>query len=581
MRKSSLFTSVLILSTFGSVACGSNSYPGGGDDGNSPPIGSDGDDHDSGSGDHDSGTVIGTPPDDAGVPVSCDVTATPAANACVVNETLGVFVAPSSATDAAAPDGTRARPYTSMQQGIDTAKAQKKRVYACVGTYAEQITLADGVSIFGDLDCAKNWDVVTGHAVLKAPASPAARADKITTATRVDSLDLIAPDATAAGGSSIGLIATSSTGLTFANATIHAGKGMKGADGVEGAELSNAASAPGADNQLSTLEDCTLTFGASCSARHAAAPRGGTNQCVGAPRPISGAPGGAGGVGIGDAVISGTSRVFQFGGQYYQFPTILANDGNPQPGNALTAAGGKRGNTVAAMGRDGASGSDGARGTSAAVGGTVSASGFVPADGTAGADGSPGQGGGGAAGFDYVAVPQTNFPVGHHIYFSNGPGGGAGGCPGLAGTPGKGGGASIGIIAIDSPLQLKTCSVQASDGGDGGKGTYASGPTTGGLGGTDYTAGTCTVCVFQPNGTNVPHLAGSGGTGGTAGLSGSGAGGSSIGIAYHGAIVVSDTTPTSGIAGHGVPASVSGPREDGPVTLPASADGQVAVTTTF
>ena len=89
------------------------------------------------------------------------------------------------------------------------------------------------------------------------------------------------------------------------------------------------------------------------------------------------------------------------------------------------------------------------------------------------------------------------------------------------------------------------------------------------------------VCVFQPNGTNVPHLAGSGGTGGTAGLSGSGAGGSSIGIAYHGAIVVSDTTPTSGIAGHGVPASVSGPREDGPVTLPASADGQVAVTTTF
>ncbi|MEO7109248.1 MAG: hypothetical protein ABI183_02320, partial [Polyangiaceae bacterium] len=191
MKTSKLFTSVLVLSSLTAVACGSSSFSG--DDSIGPSSNVSGN---------------GTTAPDASVPPSCDVTATPAVNACVVNETLGIFVAPPSADagTASSEDGTRGHPFSKMQTAIDTAKSQKKRVYACVGNYSEQITLANGVSIFGDLDCNQDWVVVTKHAVIQAPASPAARADQITTATRVDSLDITAPDATTAGGSSIALV---------------------------------------------------------------------------------------------------------------------------------------------------------------------------------------------------------------------------------------------------------------------------------------------------------------------------------------------------------------------------------------
>src|SRR5450432_2204685 len=133
MKNSKLLSTVFILSTFSSIACGSSSYDSGDDDDGTPPV------------------VSGSAPD-AGVPANCDPTATPATNGCVVNEALGVFVVPPSGdagVDASTADGTRGNPFTKMQDAIDAAKTQKKRVYACIGTYAEQITLADGVSIFG------------------------------------------------------------------------------------------------------------------------------------------------------------------------------------------------------------------------------------------------------------------------------------------------------------------------------------------------------------------------------------------------------------------------------------------------
>jgi hypothetical protein len=73
------------------------------------------------------------------------------------------------------------------------------------------------------------------------------------------------------------------------------------------------------------------------------------------------------------------------------------------------------------------------------------------------------------------------------------------------------------------------------------------------------------------------HSGGSGGAGGASGWSGSGAGGSSIAIALRGAaVVLTNTTSTNGLAGHGV-AAMTG---DGK-TIPASADGAAAASTTF
>jgi hypothetical protein len=569
MKTSRLFTSVLVLSSLAAVACGSSNFSG---DDSIPP-----------------GNVNGngnSPAPDASVPASCDVTATPAKDGCVVNETLGIFVAPQTADGGAASeeDGTRGHPFTKMQTAIATAKTQQKRVYACIGTYVEQITLADGVSIFGDLDCNQNWSVTAKHAAIQAPASPAVQANQIMTATRVDSLDMIGPDATVAGGSSFALIANQASALTIANSTIRAGKAMKGADGVEGAQLANAVTVNGGNNAESLLEDCSglSSYPVPCTIRHSGGLLGGTNQCTGG-KAVSGGAGGGNGNGIGNAVPTGSTTFIEFGGQYYMAPGILATNGNPAAASATTAAGGtKAANHVTApggnpaAGQNGADGASGSNGSSASTSGVISANGFVPADGTAGNDGQPGQGGGGGAGYDYVTETTTTFVYGDSIYFTNGAGGGAGGCPGLAGTPGGGGGASIAIIAIASPMVLDTCIVQSSDGGDGGKGTFGSNATPGGTGGADMDPGACAATVC-PDKDYKPHAGGNGGAGGQSGFSGSGAGGPSIGIAAHGEqVVLTNTTPAPGNFGHGVAAITSGSK-----TIPASPDGAASATQTF
>jgi hypothetical protein len=569
MKTSKLFTTVLVVSSLAAVACGSSSFSG---DDSIPP-------------NDVTGNGNAAAPD-ASVPANCDVTTTPAKDGCVVNETLGIFVAPPSADSGAVSDedGTRGHPFSKMQTAIDTAKTQKKRVYACIGNYGEQITLADGVSIFGDLDCNQSWSVSAKHAVIQSPASPAVRADQIETATRVDSVDMISPDATTAGGSSFALIASEASALTIANATIHAGKAMKGADGAAGVQLANGAAANGASNANSLLEDCSgfSENPVSCTLRHAGGIGGGINQCTGG-KAISAGNGGGGGNGIGNAVVTSSTTFVEFGNQFYMVPTILATNGNPTAANASTAVGGTKAAIHATAaggdpceGQNGENGASGSNGSSASSGGVISANGFVPADGTAGTDGQPGQGGGGGAGYDYVTETTTSFDYGDSIYFTNGAGGGAGGCPGLAGTAGSGGGASIAVIAVASPMILDTCIVQASDGGDGGKGALGSAAVGGGIGGADVDPGACSTTICSVS-QYKPHTGGNGGSGGQSGYSGSGAGGPSIGIAAHGAqVVLTSTTPTVGNFGHGVAAITNGAK-----TIPASPDAAASVTVTF
>jgi hypothetical protein len=545
MKTSKLFTSVLVLSSLAAVACGSSSSAG---DDSIPP-------------NDVSGNGNAAAPD-ASVPANCDVTRTPAQDGCVVNETLGIFVAPPQSSDGGTEDGTRAHPFSKMQTAIDTANTQKKRVYACVGNYAEQITLADGVSIFGDLDCAQGWNVTSKHAVIQPPASPAVRVDQITSATRVDSVDMIAPDATTPGGSSIALIANDAAALTIANATIHAGKAMNGADGVEGVQLSNGSSVTGANGVAQYEVNAAAPI---CSALPQA-----TNTCVGADG-YQGGAGGAGGWGghwVVNAVAGGFSSVSLF--QTPSGVTCLATrpcvcsnqNGGDQPASASTAQGGTLvggadpGDRPGVAGIDGASGANGADGVFA-----FNATGFVPGDGVNGGNGAPGQGGGGGMG---LPAEPGGFANGTNLIGSGGAGGGAGGCPGLAGTAGHGGGASVAILANSSPMTIDSSIVESSAAGDGGKGTFGSAPTSGGQPGANL-------------GGNAANAGAAGGNGGASGWSGSGAGGPSIAIVSHGAaVVLTSTTPTFGTAGHGVAAMTSGSK-----TIPASADGVAAATQTF
>ncbi|MEO6420345.1 MAG: hypothetical protein ABIP39_13090, partial [Polyangiaceae bacterium] len=360
----------------------------------------------------------------------------PTADACAIDEKFGLFV--SSSRGSPAGTGTMAQPFPTIQQAIDAAKTSKLRVYVCAESYKESLTLADGVSLFGYFDCSTpKWTTSQGRARVDSPTSPAVTVTNATSATRVEAFEFNAPDATASSGSSIGLIAVGSPGVSIFYSRIHAGTGKKGADGVEGVQLTQSGTLNGETN--TTFNECTLPT-VVCTANNSGGV-GGTSICNGA----AGHNGGNGGHG-------------GFSGRYSEpAGVVVVQDpptmGTPQPGTATTAVGANFDFVHSAA--PGGKGTDGANGASSTVIGAFSAQGYAPADGAADGSGNPGIGGGGGAGVG----PGGNMNGNTDWYGASGAGGGAGGCPGLAGTPGKGGGASVAIIAISSPLQLHASTV--------------------------------------------------------------------------------------------------------------------------
>jgi hypothetical protein len=437
------------------------------------------------------------------------------ANSTELTDELGVFVAPSGDERGS---GTHDHPLASIQTAIDLAKRLGKRVYVCSGTFHEAITLADSISVIGGLTCVDNdWRVGTEHTRIEAPTSPAVRAQNITTPTRLESLDISAPDATAPSGSSIGLLADHATALTIASSKITAGNGANGANGKDGIQLSNAATVDGAAGFDQV--NCTTSGGCNRDIRnwYASPPRGkqGANVCVGAPGFVaeSGGFGGSGGL---YQIVQPAGATSPFPGYYNGISTYAAEPGD----HAHTSA----------------PGSNGADGVSAPINLTITAHGFTPADGTPGKDGAPGAGGRGGDGFASTTNDQH---VGDVWTGWTGAGGGAGGCPGLAGSSGAGGGASISAILVESPVVLDAVELHSARGGAGGLGSFGSSPTGGGAAGTNSQSSLIPSRTAQP-----------GGHGGAAGISGNGANGPSLGIAYVGAkpIIDAETKITPGAA---------------------------------
>ena len=496
----------------------------------------------------DAGKDTGTPP-----PPGCDVTKLPSEDPCVIVESLGVFVSSSAGT--AKGDGSRGKPYGSLTSGIAAAKASGKRVYACAETYIETLTFENGVSLFGSLDCANGWMPGSQRAKLQAPASPAARAHEITLTTRVESVDLYAPDATAPGGSSIALIADMSPGLRFRHVGFHAGNGQKGVDGANGIQLVDSNTKNGSDG--TTAGTCGVNL--ACHTWHDAQP-GGANTCAGE----SGHDGGPGGNSGSGGTFHAPQMIFT-----WTAGVPVASRGLPVSASSSTEVGGVFGSSPAVAGTDGTAG---VNGKSASAPGALALVGYAPADGTAGTPGQPGQGGGGGSG---VGLQQLQNIYGSTYApgaprFSNtgdawgapGGGGGAGGCPGLPGKLGGGGGASITIVAIASPFILEDVTLQSGAGGAGGAAGIPSSPTSGGAGGVAYDHAQA----------GMP-----GGAGGIAGVSGNGGGGPSFVIAAQGAPPQRlATTAKVGSGGAGVAL-----RTIGTVTIPASSDGASAETYTF
>ena len=471
--------------------------------------------------------------DDAGVsdggPKGEVIDATPPPDK--ITEEYGVFVSP---TGNDTNEGSRARPFATVQAGITHAATVGKLVFVCTGSYSEALVVADSISVIGGLDCTDPlvWKSGAPLSRIVAPSSPAVRASSITSPTRLEALAIVAPDATTPSASSIGLLADHSTGLTIVGSSIDAGNGAAGTDGAGAIQLTLGASSRGVD------EPASIACGANgCGIDPATGFRklqpggaGGVGQCLGAP----GHDGGKGGAGGAGGLWITYDPFLTFFSRWW----MLFKDGSGSyPGSGPGGAG---------SGPGGGSGQDGAP---PAEIGTLNSDGYLAPSGSAGTDGKAGTGGaggtGGSAGTgrdpDYGApdLPSALTLGAGEVYAARGgAGGGAGGCPGLAGSAGTGGGASIGVALVASPIVINNVAITAANGGAAGLGSFGSDPTKGGNPGAGVTSS---------GGGAKP-----GGNGGGAGVGTNGANGPSIGILSSGAAPVVNGMKTK--AGNGGPA---------------------------
>lgn len=481
---------------------------------------------------------------DAQPPPQCDGTKRPDQDACVIDEAFGVFVSASKGNDSTG-NGSRTLPFATLTKAIIAGMQAGRRVYACAETYAESIDLANGVDVYGYFDCTANWKVTMTRAKVLSPKSPAATATNITKDTRVDSLDVVSPDVSAAGGSSIGLLANNSGGLHIVNTKVHAGSAGKGADGSVAIQLTESGNKNGHGGSPETY--CQGAF--FCEQSHDSQP-GGSMTCVGegGHDPVAGGAGGSGGYYTLDQPLQWV----------FVANKPATGSGLPLVANGQVAKGGVYNGAI--LGDFGVRGADGSNGSHAALG-TFGPSGYTPANGTSGGAGAPGQSGGGGAGGDPGVLHDANWyaPKDIGVWGSSGGSGGAGGCPGLAGASGKGGGASIGVVAVSSAMTFDSSIIESSTGGGAGSGGAPSKPTTGGtFGGAPM--------------NNITYLAGrggSGGDGGNAGWSGSGAAGPSVAIAYssNAKPKVIATTLSQGKGGAGTPAINNTPSQPDGVSV--------------
>lgn len=324
--------------------------------------------------------------------------------------------------------GTREAPKRTVQAGVTAAAPVGFAVYIAGGTYAESVTLASGVSLYGGYNDT-GWTRGTSNITTIQGGTTAVRGAGLGAAVELQFVYITAADATGAGESSYGVrVAGSAMGVTLRRCTITAGRGgdgQRGADGMAGSAGANASGpTPG-----------TSPCGANGGAGGAAA-RGNNSGNPGG-MGLSAMDGAAGGMG-------GTPGV-RGGGCPSSMHATSAPD-TAQPGTAGMA------------GMPGAGGSGSVRASDAA---------WVAHDG---GNGTPGTHGGGGGGGGSGGGDRSGYPFCHDDTSGSGGAGGGGGCRGTGGTGGTGGGGSFAVMAHGTPLRVEDCQLTTHDGGAGGAG---------------------------------------------------------------------------------------------------------------
>jgi len=415
---------------------------------------------------------------------TCNGTKSPSEEPCVISEAYGVFVAPPADGGSDSGAGTRAAPYATITKAIQSANG--KRVYACSATYPEALSVTvavDGTSIYGGLMCpgsdsGSTWTYVTGTRALVEPSAVGYALDVqgLVKGAHFEDVGFVAQPAPVAtsGGSSIAVMVSGSTAVSFTRVSAKAGAGVAGVS----------AAAP-------ATNWCNPATGPQAGAAATGTGGGNSGLCTCAVATGDNSSGGAGG----SKALIGSN-----GGSV---PTVTGTvspiDGVAGDGSSTVGSGG-----VCANGHQGANGAAVTLGGTAGTAGMLGTAGWIPLSAGSGSPGNPGEGGGGGGG---------NSTVG-------GAGGGAGGCGGNGGVAGGGGGASIAVAVLSSTVAFASMTLTTSTGGSGGSGA---GGEAGQVGAPATFGGAAGGCNGGAGG------AGAGGAGG-----GGGAGGPSVGIAWTG-----------------------------------------------
>lgn len=407
--------------------------------------------------------------------------------------------------------GTMAQPKRTIQAAITEAARSMpvKDVYVAAGTYTGQVTLQNGVSIYGGYDASRMpWGRgMMNVTTLDSGSNSAVFGSGITNAVTLQLLTIRAANATLPSGSSYGIrLANNTAPVNIEGCSVFAGDAQNGANGTSQPDGANGGPGGAGGN--------TPGVGG--------AP--GTSPC--------GANGGAGGASVRGRVDGNPGR-----------------NGSMAPGGAAGGSGGgygARGSGCCGTGGSGQNAPDtatrGFDGVNGINGATPPAIGSLSADGQyqpppvqSGTDGTSGGGGGGggSGGGDrhstFACITCEDDTSG------GGGGGGGGGCAGRGGTGGGSGGASIAIVARNAPVSVRSSLLRAGRGGNGGNGG------NGGIGGSGGAGGARGLRASSDGGDGAPGKAG--GNGGSGGSGSGGSGGPSICVFYVGpAPSLTDTT---------------------------------------
>ncbi|WP_146210357.1 DUF1565 domain-containing protein, partial [Vitiosangium sp. GDMCC 1.1324] len=358
----------------------------------------------------------------------------------------GIFVDPQAGQDTITA-GTREAPFKTLTYALQRSPDSHAAIYLAQGTYDEPgLQLDKPVSLHGGYGgTAANWARSASNVTQLGGESIGLTvrglgADSGVTLEWLHIHSSTNPDA---GAPSIGLRVMDSSGVRLRHVEITAGAGSNGLPGNEPPMA--VGGADGGVGMSASFASPTPTTGG----------QAGVSSCGSVN--TSGGRGGDGG--------------FEYG-----FPTNgMQGTPSARGGDAgrMNDPGCPPGPTCIVMGYPGDPGQDGLDGDGGTPGaaddgiGTllVDAGTWVAKSGADGRKGSPGGGGGGGGGGGYG---RANFSAGAEG--GGGGGGGAGGCPGEGAGGGKGGGASIAVLLLNSGVEMDSCTLRTTNGGNGGAG---------------------------------------------------------------------------------------------------------------